>query len=371
MSVSTIHIKDIIKGDGESKNFPFSFEVLNEKQVKCIRILATGEEVPILETEFEVILDDVGGKVLYPLYDDALADSEKIVIYRDTDIRQDYSPANRDNFDALAIREEVNRATMISQELAEAVSRSVKVSLSGEGNPDELMEEINHKLSEANLAAKNSKESADLSKDYATKMDGKVIEDSVEVDFSSKYYAKKAKDEGEKQALISEEYAKISMKEANRAEEQAEKAKVEADKAKEIVDSIMPDNFADKDLSNVDFGSLSKDTKQSVIDNVTGVTNTEYKPRSIRTRYRADRSGFVYIMCGGGAGNNNRPVLEVTKDGITKKFLGTAWGGTQWSTTASLLIPISKGTEYYYDGTVFGGDWETFVFIPYAGSKGE
>lgn len=230
MSVSTVHIKDIIKGDGESKHFPFSFEVLENEQVFCIRVLANGSEVDILSTEFEVKLNqDVGGVVFYPLFDEALGVDEKIVIYRETSIKQDYSPIDGNTFSAKTIKKEIDRTTMISQELKEQMARAVKVSISGDGNPDDLMDSMNQKVEVARIEADRSKDEADRAEELVGK---------------ASYEADRATEQ------------------ADRAKVEADRATEQADRAKGYADGIDPDIKA-----NIDFSNINSENAHKLIGN--------------------------------------------------------------------------------------------------------
>ena len=95
MAVSTEHTKDILMGDGVNTKFPFTFQVIEKAQIHCLKVLASGEEIELLNTEFEIKLNDNGGgEVTYPLVGEPLAEGCKFIIYRKTEIKQDYTPAN-------------------------------------------------------------------------------------------------------------------------------------------------------------------------------------------------------------------------------------------------------------------------------------
>lgn len=91
MAVSTEHTKDILMGDGVNTKFPFTFQVIEKAQIHCLKVLASGEEIELLNTEFEIKLNDNGGgEVTYPLVGEPLAEGCKFIIYRKTEIKQDY-----------------------------------------------------------------------------------------------------------------------------------------------------------------------------------------------------------------------------------------------------------------------------------------
>ena len=85
MAVSTEHTKDILMGDGVNTKFPFTFQVIEKAQIHCLKVLASGEEIELLNTEFEIKLNDNGGgEVTYPLVGEPLAEGCKFIIYRKT-----------------------------------------------------------------------------------------------------------------------------------------------------------------------------------------------------------------------------------------------------------------------------------------------
>lgn len=152
MAVSTEHTKDILMGDGINTKFPFTFQVIEPEQVKCLKVLASGEEIELLRAEFEVrLINDGagGGEVTYPLVGDPLETGDKLVIHRRTEIKQDYTPPNGQSFDAVAIRTEIDRLTMQNQEQEESLSRSVQTSMGSEADPADYLENVNEMLTNA------------------------------------------------------------------------------------------------------------------------------------------------------------------------------------------------------------------------------
>lgn len=152
MAVSTEHTKDILMGDGVNTKFPFTFQVIEPEQVKCLKVLASGEEVELLKAEFEVrLINDGagGGEVTYPLVGAPLETGDKLVIHRRTEIKQDYTPPNGQSFDAVAIRAEIDRLTMQNQEQEESLGRSVQTSMGSGADPKEYLNNVNEMLANA------------------------------------------------------------------------------------------------------------------------------------------------------------------------------------------------------------------------------
>ena len=182
MAVSTEHTKDILMGDGVNTKFPFTFQVIEPEQVKCLKVLASGEEIELLTTEYEVKLKNNGtngGEITYPLTGNPLDAGNKLIVYRETEIKQDYTPPNGQIFDAVAIRMEIDRLTMQNQEQEESLGRSVQTSMGSGADPAEYLENVNTMLENARLlqeqtiaaAKKNLKdatEQAELATDKAS-----------------------------------------------------------------------------------------------------------------------------------------------------------------------------------------------------------
>ncbi|MDD4556208.1 MAG: hypothetical protein PHE89_02615 [Alphaproteobacteria bacterium] len=229
MSVTTTHVKDIFQGNGEQKSFPFSFEILEKSQIKCLKVLETGEEIEILNAEIEVNLNETtGGTVVYPVSGDALSSDERLIVYRFTDVKQDYSPVNSQNFDANAIKKEIDRLTMQNQEQEEQLNRSVKVSISGDGNPDDLMKEMNEKLSATTAEADRATEQAEI----ATTAKAETIAAIGQGLFDYEILA------DEKISEYNENHAeKLSI-----IQEKVDVATEQADRADEIVSHIIPNS---------------------------------------------------------------------------------------------------------------------------------
>lgn len=149
MAVSTEHTKDILMGDGVNTKFPFTFQVIEKNQIHCLKVLASGEEIELLNTEFEIKLNDGGGEVTYPLVGDPLAEGCKFIIYRKTEIKQDYTPANSTTFSAESIKNEIDRLTMQNQEQEESLGRCVQTTMGSGADPSKYLENVNEMLTNA------------------------------------------------------------------------------------------------------------------------------------------------------------------------------------------------------------------------------
>lgn len=215
MAVSTEHTKDILMGDGVNTKFPFTFQVIEKAQIHCLKVLASGEEIELLNTEFEIKLNDNGGgEVTYPLVGDPLDEGCKFIIYRKTEIKQDYTPANSTTFSAESIKNEIDRLTMQNQEQEESLERCVQTTMGSEADPSEYLENVNEmlanarelqekavsdskqniadakkqvdiateKAADAALSEKNAAESAQSAADAVNGFDAHVLEKKTEFD---------------------------------------------------------------------------------------------------------------------------------------------------------------------------------------------
>lgn len=311
MGIGVEHTKDKLQGDGVTTTFPFSFPVTGKEQVKCIKVLSSGEEILILNTEYTVKVNEIGGEVTYPLIGEALQEDEYILIYRSTAIKQDYSPDNGNTFDALVIRKEIDRLTMIAQELQEQLNRAVKTTMSSNISPDSYLEEINTLLNNARLfyeqsiktcqkTLTKSQENADLCErdaqavaealaaikkiaadfdavvekataEFNNLKDSNIAEFNLNCETSTAAYNQNAEsrlksynDNHNDKLLIIENKVEASTTQANRAKAEADRAEVAADNAE-----IQPDsgcqNLIDMDSSVIRYQDSVTRYRRNVI----------------------------------------------------------------------------------------------------------
>lgn len=167
MAISTLHIKEIFMGDGANTQFQFSMQVIGKGQINCLRVLPSGEEIEILPTEFSIKLTNDGkngGEITYPLSGSPLAADQKLVVYRKTDIIEDYAPENGKAFDAVAIEKEIDRLTMQNQEQEEQLNRAVKLPIGSTDDPNELLDEY---VAQCEAAKNTAEEKAAIAEDKA------------------------------------------------------------------------------------------------------------------------------------------------------------------------------------------------------------
>lgn len=123
----------VYKGDGRTKEFPFSFPVLDRKFIYVVISDKDGRE-RTLTSDYYVDMDK--HVVLYPGYPKGeepaeaerpavLAPGEKIVIYRNTPVSQLTSLGDKWPFDVC--EKALDKLTMIDQENKESISRTVRL----------------------------------------------------------------------------------------------------------------------------------------------------------------------------------------------------------------------------------------------------
>lgn len=123
----------VYKGDGKTKEFPFSFPVLDRKFIYVVISDKDGRE-RTLTSDYYVDMDK--HVVLYPGYPKGeepaeaerpavLAPGEKIVIYRNTPVSQLTSLGDKWPFDVC--EKALDKLTMIDQENKESISRTVRL----------------------------------------------------------------------------------------------------------------------------------------------------------------------------------------------------------------------------------------------------
>lgn len=251
MTVSTEHIKDIFMGDGINTRFQPTFQVIEKDQIKCLKVLITGEEIEVLNTEFEIRLINggaSGAEITYPLVGNPLEEGSKLIVYRQTEITNNYTPPNGQVFDAAAIRAEVDRLTMQNQEQKEGLGRSVQVSIGSDVDPTKYLDNVNEMLTNARelqeetvaVSTQNIAEATaqvviatNKASDALESANNAAISAQMVVDVANGFDAHAAEKISEynqnhdnKSAIIGEQ-VNVATNEANRAETAANNAEVQ------------------------------------------------------------------------------------------------------------------------------------------------
>lgn len=187
-------------GNSATKAFAFNFRALEEEHIKVLlQDLTTGVFTTVLSTDYTVALEAASGTVIYPLSGDAIPSTKKIFIIRNTDFLQGISVENQQRYFPNVAERVWDKLTLLIQELADGVSRAVKVPY-GEtglelvpGEDDQALIFSNGKLvggpTTAEIAAAGDYAAlvAELAEDLIGKIGGAGLElyvtDGVETDF--------------------------------------------------------------------------------------------------------------------------------------------------------------------------------------------
>lgn len=125
-------------GTGSQTAWPFAFKVFATSDVAVTIANAAGvETLLVLNTDYSITLNSnqetsPGGTVTYPISGSALASGSVIVIVGDLDYDQPLDLPPGGNFSPIAIENQLDRTSMQLQQLAEQMTRTVKVPVTSE-----------------------------------------------------------------------------------------------------------------------------------------------------------------------------------------------------------------------------------------------
>lgn len=166
--------KVIYVGNGQTTHFPFKFKY-NDKAHIHVAIYDIDTQVQTELTK-DFFVDSEKNEVIYPGYQSgqeppeaqippALQANQKLVIYRQTPLTQEIDFGSK--YPLPFVENGTDKNTMISQEMKEALERSVKVDMGSEVQPDELLTNIKQNVANANQSAQNAQQSASEAQEYA------------------------------------------------------------------------------------------------------------------------------------------------------------------------------------------------------------
>lgn len=166
--------KVIYVGNGQTTHFPFKFKY-NDKAHIHVAIYDIDTQVQTELTK-DFFVDGEKNEVIYPGYQSGqeppeaqippvLQANQKLVIYRQTPLTQEIDFGSK--YPLPFVENGTDKNTMISQEMKEALERSVKVDMGSEVKPDELLTDIKQNVADANQSAQNAQQSADEAQEYA------------------------------------------------------------------------------------------------------------------------------------------------------------------------------------------------------------
>lgn len=177
MTVANNYHKISYIGNGSTKEFSFDFPVLENSSIK-VYVSIDGVETEADVSEYSANISGNGGSVIF---NTAPADNTVIAITRLTDQTQETPYKTSSGFPAVRIEEAFDKLTMMIQEQQAVLERCVKVQVTDNQDPQELIDEVFDKLDlatvtgeaaivaakEANNAASSAQSSAEMAENVA------------------------------------------------------------------------------------------------------------------------------------------------------------------------------------------------------------
>lgn len=135
-------------GNGSTTEFPFEFKVFTTADIEVVFADVDGiESVLELDSDYSVELNvdqdaTPGGTVTYPISGTALATGEKLSVAGALAYEQETDIPTGGNFNPTVLENALDKLSMQTQQLAEAVSRAAKVPITNAASAAELSEAI-------------------------------------------------------------------------------------------------------------------------------------------------------------------------------------------------------------------------------------
>ena len=203
MTVSTIIPVNNYEGNSSNKKFDFDFLIEDGNELEVSLIDENGKTYNLKEG-IDYSINQIGNKngsyIIFPIEGskyDVLKENEKISLALTLNIKQENEFKNSSYFNFEILEWTFDYIVRILQIMNRKIDRSIKVNEGTEILPDELLDNIKNSEHNSNESANNAlkskneaSDSADLSRDWAIKKDGKVQDE----EYSSKYYAEKSKE---------------------------------------------------------------------------------------------------------------------------------------------------------------------------------
>jgi hypothetical protein len=140
MTVSTQTMRVVYTGNGATTNFPASFSAMDDGDVEVyLYEIATGDLDLLSGAVYN--LNGVPGdtfSVDYPLVGSPMASTHKLIIQRIVDLLQPASFSNSAGFDPATLTLQLDDIVRQVQQVNDAVSRAVKVNISGTNSADDI-----------------------------------------------------------------------------------------------------------------------------------------------------------------------------------------------------------------------------------------
>jgi len=146
-------------GNGVNTQFPFAFKVFAKNDVQVVFTdVAKRETVLVMDSQYTVTLNNdqdnaPGGVVTYPVAGAPLAAGELLNILSVLPYEQPTDIQNQGGFYPQVIEDALDRGVIHVQQLAEGLSRAVKLPVSDPRTPEEFTEEFFQAAQDAKAAA--------------------------------------------------------------------------------------------------------------------------------------------------------------------------------------------------------------------------
>lgn len=171
MSIVITDNKVTYQGNGATTVWPFSFPVLEREHLKVILTDAAGVETALAS---DYVVDLTGKTVTYPGYESGqappaisqppvLPSGSKITLLRQVPLTQEADLGDRWPFDV--VEGMSDRTTMQIQQLAEQVNRCIKIGVTSQMDPTDLLGAIDAATTTAVSSATSAATSATTAKD--------------------------------------------------------------------------------------------------------------------------------------------------------------------------------------------------------------
>lgn len=137
MTISSENYRKQYSGNDSTTVFPYDFKITADTQLNVIKTSSIGVETTlVLDTDYSVsgVGVEGGGNVTYPISGTALASGETITIRRILPLTQTTDLTNGQAFQAQTLEDALDRAVMITQQLKEETSRSIKIPVTDENS---------------------------------------------------------------------------------------------------------------------------------------------------------------------------------------------------------------------------------------------
>jgi hypothetical protein len=179
MTISTTDSKISYNGNGVTTDFAFPYPYLADADLQVLRVGTTGIVTTlVLNTDYTVSNGTVSVNT-------APGVGERLVINRVVEIVQETDYITGDPFPAETHERALDRLTMIAQQLAEEVGRSVKVGVTSTADPDALLASIEASEAAADASAQAADASAQAADASAQAAAGSAASINLPLAFSS------------------------------------------------------------------------------------------------------------------------------------------------------------------------------------------